>query len=131
MEIQQVKLMILIVKMNLMLKCLKTLRETWKILKRSHCRVKVQMKIMVRLPKYLIHAAGNSLPHYADDKEESEDVQMGDIGPHPPNQVDRNMWASEDREDIEVIIVLLDKSDFQQAVVNQTCKYLVQIFLAS
>ena len=29
---------------------------------------------------------------------------MGDIGSSPPNQIDKNMWANEDRDDVEVMI---------------------------
>ena len=42
-----------------------------------------------------------------DGKEENEDVQMGNIGSDLPNHIDRNMWAGEDQDNVEVIISLL------------------------
>lgn len=45
---------------------------------------------------------GNS---FTDEEENSEDVQMGEVGSEQPNQIDRNMWAGEDQDNKEVHII--------------------------
>ena len=42
-----------------------------------------------------------------DDENETEDVQIGSLGSDLPNHIDRKMWAEEDKDNLEVLYIVI------------------------
>ena len=42
-----------------------------------------------------------------DDENETEDVQIGSLGSDLPNHIDRKMWTEEDKDNLEVLYIVI------------------------